>query len=770
MALRGRPGGTGWVYAGMVAVAGWGLISVGGAWQLNHGWMALVAGLLMVCFPPRVVVSGWWWALGAVVVGAAALAFLPKEWGFDPEWRRQIEQLGVSTGEQITGHPAVSWPLWGRLAITVVVGLYVLGHRLTNAGQARVLMGVAWLIGIYATVSLAIDGQQKPWVWDPVPSFGLFPNRNHTATTLVIGVLAGLTAMSSCLRHGHGGRAGLALLPTALNAAVVLGYCESRAGLLLLVGGVGVWVAGQWVGKTLKVSRRSAVVVGLVLVVIGVLFASSDSEVKDRIFKEVPVAPRAPISVTVAGSGAKSGAGTAGTAAKTPASAAVKGVVPAAAPSPASVAESEVDFDLGLERDGRWPIYRDTWNLIRETGWTGVGQGMFEHVMPRYRRFSTTDARALHPESDWWWLAAEGGVPCALALAVLVGMVAWGSIRGGIGHRGWTLRWGGLVAAMVVPVHGLGDVPGHRSALALLAVVLVASSFRAEPGMTRPTRRWHRYPLQLVGVMVALAGAWLLWAHWGGRPPLPMVAATEAKKVAWSLYREDESRQQAAKKAAAEAVAAAAKAAAAEKQAGGGAAGGAAGTEGAAEGKAVGATAPPVEEDLLLKAFQLNEAALRVMPLHSGLQYQRGVVALHFEEWEAVTDQAFAAQRLLDPLIPVVPLSQALAWGTIDEERTVQLWVDAMARATAAVRATPVLPPAAMTVTAVYGRILDQARTEPLMRRALDLASTDHALTLAWCQRVPVAVLEVEMPGLLAIAESEEERAALQALWEKRKK
>jgi hypothetical protein len=26
-------------------------------------------------------------------MGAAALAFLPKEWGFDPEWRRQLEQL-----------------------------------------------------------------------------------------------------------------------------------------------------------------------------------------------------------------------------------------------------------------------------------------------------------------------------------------------------------------------------------------------------------------------------------------------------------------------------------------------------------------------------------------------------------------------------------------------------------------------------------------------------------------------------------------------------
>jgi O-antigen ligase len=674
-----------------------------------------------------------------------------------------MEQLGVSTGDQITAHPAVSWPLWGRLAITVVVGLYVLGHRLTNAGQARVLMAVAWAVGAYALVALAIDDQSKPWVWDPLPSFGLFPNRNHTATILVMGVLAGVTALSSYLRHGHGGWAGLALLPTALSSAVLLGYCESRAGLLLLVGGVVAWVAGQWVGKTLKVSRRSAVVIGLVLVVIGLLFASSDSEVKDRIFKEVPVAPRAPISVTVAGGGAKSGAGTAGTAAKTPASAAVKGVVPAAAPSPASVAESEVDFDLGLERDGRWPIYRDTWNLIRATGWTGVGQGMFEHVMPRYRRFSTSDARALHPESDWWWLAAEGGVPCALALAALVGLVAWGSIRGGIGHRGWTLRWGGLVAAMVVPVHGLGDVPGHRSALALLAVVLVASSFRAEPGMTRPTRRWHRYPLQLVGVMVALAGAWLLWAHWGGRPPLPMVAATEAKKVAWSLYREDEARQQAAKKAAADAAAAAAKAAAAEKQAGGSAAG-------VVAADAIVAAAAPVEQDLLLRAFQLNEEALRIMPMHAGLQYQRGVVALHFEEWEAVTDQAFAAQRLLDPLIPVVPLNQALAWGTIDEERTVRLWVDAMARATAAVRATPVLPPAAMTVAAVYGRILEQARTEPLMRRALDLASTDHALTLAWCQRAPVAVLEVEMPSLLAIAESEEEKQALQALWEKRKK
>jgi hypothetical protein len=85
-----------------------------------------------------------------------------------------------------------------------------------------------------------------------------------------------------------------------------------------------------------------------------------------------------------------------------------------------------------------------------------------------------------------------------------------------------------------------------------------------------------------------------------------MVAATEAKKVAWSLYREDEARQQAAKKAAADA-----KAAAAEKQAGGSAAGVVAADADAVEGKATVAAAAPVEQDLLLKAFQLNEEALR---------------------------------------------------------------------------------------------------------------------------------------------------------------
>lgn len=687
--------GAGWAFGLLTAAVVFGVFASGGPLQVTQGVMAVVVGLGLLLAAPGVAVPRLWWALAGAVVVMAALAFLPKAWGFDPEWRRQVEALGVPTGGHITAHPAVSFQHWVRLLLTVAVGLWILGHRLTDRGHARVLLTVAWAAGAYAALSVALSGRSDRWVWDPVENFGLFANRSHTATLLVVGLLCALTAMAHHIRHGRGGRAGLATLPGMLCAGALLGYSISRAGLLLLGLGLAAWIAGTaargW-------SRRTTFVVVPVLVAVAALFWFSDAEIKSRLLRPVPV----------------------------PAAAAAAD--PAAAPA--------VQLDIGVQEDGRWLIFHDTLDLIRDTWLTGIGRGMFEHVIPQYRQRSACESQCLHPESDWLMLAAEAGAPCALALAALVAAVAVAAVRTGWRRRGWSLRWGGLVAAMVVPVHGLFDMPGHLPVLGLLTLLLAAAAFRPPGGDPRPAGAGARLAMRLAGVAAVAGGGGLLWAEWGRGRPSPVVAAPFAINEATRLWNEDRDAQRTAASAS--------------------------GSDAAADSPASSAESP---EDLLRQALAVTAEGLRNSPLNTTLHYQRGMLALHFDELDAVADQAFAVQRVLEPMPPGLALRQAQGWVGIDPERAAGLWADALRRAQETARVSSWVHPGA---AGVQQQIVQQARTSDLlMQRALELARPDPAFLSAWAGHSSPALLDAEMPALLATA-SPDDRSALLALWKSR--
>jgi len=401
-----------------------------------------------------------------------------------------------------------------------------------------------------------------------------------------------------------------------------------------------------------------------------------------------------------------------------------------------------MELNLGVSTDTRWSIYRDTLPLLGDSWLTGIGHGMFEHIIPRYRRASTNDSLCLHPESDWLWLAAEAGVPCALALLVLVGSVAGRAVRAARRHHGWTLRWGGLVTALVVPMHGLIDVPGHRQGLAVLALVLAAAALRPEATATQRVVSGHRVRefFRLAGVTVLAAGIWLLWAEWGRGRPTPVAAATQAFEGAWDLYQQDQVMQQVTLQAAA--------------------------------ASAAGGTAAPVappgktEVDLLRQALDLCEQGLRITPLDATMNYQRGILAVHFKELESVVDQSFATERLLDPMPASVALSQARGWLGVDPDRAVPLWQDALHRAEATAEVTAL---AHLGVEGIYFKILDQAQgSDELMRRALQVAGHNLSLIRLWAARGPSAALfDAAMPGLIEAASSPEELKALMRLWQK---
>lgn len=723
---HGEEGGwsrAGWAYGVLAVAVGIGIFTSGGGLQWVQGVLAVVAGLGMLVVAPGVRLPWGWWMVAVGAVGLAAVPFLPREWGYDPEWRRQVEALGVVTGERVTAHPEVTFQHWVRLALTMAIGMWVLGHRLSDRGHARLLMGLAWVVGVYAVISLVRDGREAPWEWDAGASFGLYANRSHTATLLVIGVLAALTTAVHHIRRGHGGRAGLATLPGLVSGGALLGYSVSRAGILLL--GLGLLACGLGLIRR-PWSRRTALTVGLVTAVVAALFWFSAAEIKARLLRPVPVAAEA-----------------------------AAGALPVSS-------EPERELDLGLVDDGRWVVFRDTLDLLRDAWTTGVGHGMFEYVIPQYRRLSASEYRCLHPESDWLLLACEAGVCCALAVAGLVVAVVVTSIRSARGHHGWSLRWGGLVTALVVPVHGIFDTPGQLPMLVLLTALLAAATLRPPRHDTRPAGAVGWFGLRVVGLVAVLAGAWLFREEFHGRPT-PAVAAPHAIRLATLMFQED---QRLVQEAAAEA-AAAAKAAKAAKATGEAAeapdAAGGAVTSSEESGEVSDEAAEP---DLLEEALRVVEDGLQTTPLDGYLLYLRGMLALQFEGMEPVVEQSFALQRELEPMPAGVALRQADGWRSVDPSRVPALWAEARRRAEVTAQVSKWPNPG---VAYVDPTMLAQASTsDALMAEALPFFRDTPERRLAWTTRAPVATRDRLMPELLRDAATAEERQALLGVWKKR--
>ena len=116
----------------------------------------------------------------------------------------------------------------------------------------------------------------------------------------------------------------------------------------------------------------------------------------------------------------------------------------------------------------RWRIFHDTFRLIRNSPWCGIGFGNFESIFAIFRDASLGDPRALHPESDWLWLWTELGclsvVLTIVAIAMFVSRVF--PLRVGT-NQGYRLA--ALIAALLFAIHGIVDVSGHQVGTAFAA-------------------------------------------------------------------------------------------------------------------------------------------------------------------------------------------------------------------------------------------------------------------------------------------------------------
>ena len=411
------------------------------------------------------------------------------------------------------------------------------------------------------------------------------------------------------VRGKQGGLAGLAALALALCVAGLLGFSISRAGVILLVGGSLVWIAGLALGHGRYLSRRLVLAVVGFAVIGAALFWWTDNQLRKRVQDSLA---RVEFPASSGGPEEASGPGS---------------------PAP------------GEPYDFRVVIYRDTFNLLKNEPPTGVGLGQFPAVFPQYREQSAVHSKCWHPESNWLLLAAEAGWGTVIILAGALGGLFFKAFQAAKSRRGWPLSLATLLAALMVPVHGLFDVPAHHVGIAWPALVFLFSNFR--PGDTPQgySGAFSRFLFRGLGLAILSGGIYLLAnPAQGGRTPAMLQSEMAARQISGCYARD-----------------------VAEK------------ANPAANPPDRKPDGTPVDQMEVGQAL-VNEA-LRTHPLDPELYYWRGMLSLNFTDEEPITDQSFAAQRVLEPDWPEVAWRQGLAWVGIDNQRTLSLWQEVLTRA-----------------------------------------------------------------------------------------
>jgi O-antigen ligase len=434
-----------------------------------------IAGLLILASPPRVSLGPVANGLLLALVGCAVLAFAPAAWFFQPAWREAlVNDFGIPLGTRVSPQPWISAGCLASMAAGASWFYYVATQQLENRSvrrQFRIFAGSVVLLAALC-VALYFARTSLPF-WHNQRGFGPFPNRNQTAN------LFGLTALI-LLACGHDDFrqhkkrwlfwfAGFAILGTA----IVLNF--SRAGIGLLVVGTAIWAAA------LALRSRSAgtiaVGVSALLVLLTALLVFGGQ--------------------TLERFNLRAAEGT------------------------------------GVARDFRWLIFQDALELIRASPWCGIGLGNFEPVFSTFRNASLGQSRALHPESDWFWVAVEMGWPAVVLIVVLAGVLTRRifPLSEGTAQR---FRLAALVCAILFAVHSVVDVAGHRVGSAYAGLFLFALALR-RPG-DRAESRVLPHLFRLVGAALLVIGVtWLVATHQNRLLP-GSVGTDHTRKLARSAH------------------------------------------------------------------------------------------------------------------------------------------------------------------------------------------------------------------------------------------
>ncbi|MDG1070559.1 MAG: hypothetical protein P8P32_03030, partial [Akkermansiaceae bacterium] len=157
------------------------VLGAAGMWHFRMGSIALSLGILMLLAPPVIRLGKplVLLSIGFLLFGLAP--FLPVDVFGVPEWRKELSELGVETGDLVT----IQWKqaLESHLSFVLLFfsGLWLLGQRFSTRATRNLVVAFVFCVVLYAIFS-KISEEQIPLTRGR--DFGFFPNRNHSSNLL----------------------------------------------------------------------------------------------------------------------------------------------------------------------------------------------------------------------------------------------------------------------------------------------------------------------------------------------------------------------------------------------------------------------------------------------------------------------------------------------------------------------------------------------------------------------------------------------------------
>ncbi len=430
----------------------------------------LGAGLGGLIAPPLARPAALPIILSLVFLASTLLVQFPADFFPLPEWRSAFpaNSFGIP-GSSLAVMPAMA--LWWTfvLAATCLAGMLLLTVPLGGRNLAAFLHMVAAVIACYALVSIVVWQTKWSYPFSDGDVFGLLPNRNHTATLLMVGAVVSFGLMQWELTHAHRGGAAFSALCGAPALAALLFFSVSRAGVLFLGIGFALWAAGA--ARTAANRRALGVSMAVLTLFLAGLFIFGGSTVRDRL-----------------------------------------------ADLWSQALATESGSADGANLDFRQPIFKDTLRMIGDAPLTGIGLGHFAAVFPHYRESSLRAAEVLHPESDWLMTAAECGWP---SVVLLLGLAVWFLVNcwRARAEEDGLLRWTVASAIAAALLHAVLDVPWRRPALGWFLMVVALAVVPRAGGLPRFPQVLRAAQI-LAGLVLLAAGVYLGWQNATQRPPL----------------------------------------------------------------------------------------------------------------------------------------------------------------------------------------------------------------------------------------------------------
>lgn len=447
----------------------------GGRSVFAKGVAATATGALILAAPPGYRLSKLTLLCLVALLVAPLVSFLPATWlGPLAEWRTILsDEWGIGLASTATPQPWVTFESW-LLLLTGVVWLAWCASRGSTLDDRRSVIQMLVIGASVIAVLTLLDKRHLIHVlWWKFPSelgetYGPFANRNHTSSLMAMASV--LCAAAAYDGHRNKARSWLFFLVLMVPIFIVILTNTSRAGLVLFFVGVSIWL---WTAAMRKGFFKKVALIGsLALCGIAVVLVLGGSL-----------------------SGRFSGRD----------------------------ATKSHTTELGV---GRMELYSEVVKMTSAAPWTGVGLGNFVDVFPQVATVHEPRLRFLHPESDFFWSMAEGGMLTVIPVIAVVLLFAsmtgpWIASRSdeSASRQDRRLRLAAAIAAWMAVMHGIVDVPNHGLGYSLMTAMLAGLAIR--PSRARVSATWaDRLAFRLLGVVVLITGL-LLLAVFFGRPALP---------------------------------------------------------------------------------------------------------------------------------------------------------------------------------------------------------------------------------------------------------